>query len=176
MTSPQDVAVSGVYNAHTLDDQWLSSLLEVGMLGVAALVWMIVRVLRRLKRVARLDDSVDSWLLTALATGICAYAFGMFTYDAFSFIQVTLMLFVYLGLAAAALRLCEPPAASVAGNRGRDAMRQAFNRRRRQPLMSPRPKEAYVFAHGVRGMLGDPQRHQHLGVDGPAPPQGAPGG
>jgi O-antigen ligase len=105
MTSKQDVATSGVYNAHTLDDQWLSSLLEVGLLGVLSLVWLFIRALRRLKFRARRDNTDYGWLLTGLATGLCAYAFGMFTYDAFSFIQVTLMMFIYLGLASAALRL-----------------------------------------------------------------------
>lgn len=92
-------------NARILDDQWLSSLLEVGMIGVAALIWMIVRAIRRLKRYAKHDDSDYGWLLTALAASIYGFAIGMFTYDAFSFIQVTFMLFLLLGLSAAALAL-----------------------------------------------------------------------
>jgi polysaccharide biosynthesis protein PslJ len=92
-------------NARILDDQWLSSLLEVGMVGVAALIWMIVRAIRRLKRFAKHDDSDYGWLLTALAAGIYAFAIGMLTYDAFSFIQVTFVFFLLLGLSAAALRL-----------------------------------------------------------------------
>lgn len=92
-------------NARILDDQWLSSLLEVGMLGVAALIWMLVRAIRRLKRFAKNDDSDYGWLLTALASAIYAFAIGMLTYDAFSFIQVTFMLFLMLGLSAAALGL-----------------------------------------------------------------------
>jgi O-antigen ligase len=119
MTSPQDVQASGVYNGErTLDNQWLGSLLEVGLLGVLCLIWLFVRALRRLKYRAKRDDSDYGWLLTALATGIAAYSFGMFTYDAFSFIQVTLVLFIYLGLAAAALRLAPeqdlPPVSRVA--------------------------------------------------------------
>jgi polysaccharide biosynthesis protein PslJ len=119
MTSRQDVATSGVYNAHTLDDQWLSSLLEVGLFGVLSLVWLIIRAMRKLKFRAKRDESEYGWLLTALSTGICAYAFGMFTYDAFSFIQVTLMFYIFLGLSAAALRLApeaeEPPPTPAAG-------------------------------------------------------------
>jgi hypothetical protein len=92
-------------NARILDDQWLSSLLEVGMLGVFALIWMIVRAIRRLKRYAKHDDSDYGWLLTAFASSIYAFAIGMVTYDAFSFIQVTFMLFLLLGLSSAALAL-----------------------------------------------------------------------
>ena len=92
-------------NARILDDQWLASLLEVGMIGVAALVWMIVRAIRRLKRFAKHDDSDYGWLLTGFAAAIYAFAIGMITYDAFPFIQVTFALFLLLGLSAAALRL-----------------------------------------------------------------------
>jgi hypothetical protein len=105
LTSESD----GMQNAIILDDQWLSSLLELGICGVAALVWMIVRALRRLKFRARRSDDDYSWLLTSLATGIAAYAIGMVTYDAFSFIQVTLLLFIFLGLGATALRLDPDP-------------------------------------------------------------------
>jgi hypothetical protein len=103
----------GKTNARILDDQWLSSLLEVGALGIFALVWLFVRSVRMLKFRARHDDTDYGWLLTALATSITAYAIGMLTYDAFSFIQVTMLMFVCLGLGAAALRLApenEPPA------------------------------------------------------------------
>jgi hypothetical protein len=92
-------------NARILDDQWLSSLLEVGLVGVAALLWLIVRAIRRLKLFAKNDDSDYGWLLTGFAASIYAFAIGMITYDAFSFIQVTFMLFLLLGLSSAALRL-----------------------------------------------------------------------
>jgi hypothetical protein len=109
LTSLQDDALVGFVNARILDNQWLSSLLELGILGVAALVWLLVRALRRLKRRAKSDDSDYGWLLTALATSIAAFSFGMFTYDAFSFIQVTLLLFIFLGLATVALRIGPEP-------------------------------------------------------------------
>jgi polysaccharide biosynthesis protein PslJ len=92
-------------NARILDDQWLSSLLEVGGVGVAALLWLIIRAIRRLKFLAKHDDSDYGWLLTALAASIYAFAVGMFTYDAFAFYQVTFMLWILLGVAAAALEL-----------------------------------------------------------------------
>jgi hypothetical protein len=42
---------------------------------------------------------------TALTASIASYAVGMFTYDAFSFIQVTLVLFFLLGLGSAAVAI-----------------------------------------------------------------------
>jgi hypothetical protein len=41
--------------------------------------------------------------LTALVAAVSAYAVGMLTYDAMSFIQVTFLFFIMLGLGAAAL-------------------------------------------------------------------------
>ncbi|MEZ5098353.1 MAG: O-antigen ligase family protein [Thermoleophilia bacterium] len=94
-------------NARILDDQWLASLLEIGFLGVLALLWLVGRQSRRLLRRAREDDGPHGWLCGGLAAGIIAFSIGMFTYDAFSFIQVTILFFLLLGVSAVALRL--PP-------------------------------------------------------------------
>ena len=45
------------------------------------------------------------WLLAGIAAAIAAFAIGMITFDAFAFGQVTLMLFVLIGLSVPALRL-----------------------------------------------------------------------
>ncbi len=94
-------------NADILDNQWLSSLIETGAVGVFAWLWLFFASVRSLGSGARRDLSKRGWLLAALAGSIAAYAVGMFMYDAFSFIQVTFLLFVLLGLGAAVLRL--PP-------------------------------------------------------------------
>jgi O-antigen ligase/polysaccharide polymerase Wzy-like membrane protein len=94
-----------VTNARILDDQWLSSLLETGAVGVGALLWLIIRAIRRLKLLAKNDDSDYGWLMTALCAAIYAFAVGMLTYDAFSFIQVTFFLFLLLGLSSVAIAL-----------------------------------------------------------------------
>ena len=44
----------------------------------------------------------------AITASVTAYGVAMFTFDAFSFIQVTFILFVVLGLGAALLRGLEP--------------------------------------------------------------------
>jgi polysaccharide biosynthesis protein PslJ len=99
-------------NAPVLDDQWLGSLLETGVLGVLALGWLLARVVRRLGRFARRDKTAHGWLLAGLAASTAAFAVGMVTFDSFGFYQVTLLLFVLLGIAAAALRPepTDPPA------------------------------------------------------------------
>jgi O-antigen ligase len=91
-------------NAPILDNQWLALLLETGVVGVAAMGWILVRTVRRTGRRARRDDSDEAWLMAAFTASIGAFAIGMFTYDTFSFIQVTFLLFLLLGLVSADLR------------------------------------------------------------------------
>jgi hypothetical protein len=92
------------FNAPILDDQWLGSLLELGVLGVIALLWFFAASIRRLSRLARRVDSDDGWLLAALAASLAAYAFGMLTFDAFNFAQVTLIMFLVAGLSVVVMR------------------------------------------------------------------------
>ena len=70
-----------------------------------SLGWLFVRFLRRMRRAARGDDSPRGWLLVGAAASVAGFAIGMFTYDAFAFIQVTFLLFITLGVGAAALRM-----------------------------------------------------------------------
>jgi polysaccharide biosynthesis protein PslJ len=88
-------------NAPILDNQWLALLLETGLVGVAGLVWLFMRAVRRLVARARREVGPESWLSAGLAASIAAYGVGMFTFDSFSFIQVTMLLFVMLGLGIA---------------------------------------------------------------------------
>lgn len=91
-------------NALILDDQWLGSLLETGLFGVLSIGWLLARSVRRLGRFGRRDDTAHGWLLAGLAASITSYGVGMFTFDAFNFYQVTLLLFIMLAIGSAALR------------------------------------------------------------------------
>jgi polysaccharide biosynthesis protein PslJ len=87
-----------------LDNQWLGSLLDMGLAGVVALGWLYFGAARRLGRAARRARGPDSWLLTGLCASLIAFAVGMFTFDAFAFVQVTFFSFVFLGFGVVALR------------------------------------------------------------------------
>jgi len=93
-----------------LDDQWLGTLLETGALGFIGWLWFFIRVVRKLGKEAKRDESPRGWLLASIAAAVAAYAAGMLTYDAFSFIQVTFLLFILVGLGSALLaeQLSEP--------------------------------------------------------------------
>ncbi len=77
----------------------------MGAVGALCLLWLYVRSVRMLARAGKPDESAHGWLLTSLAAAIAAFAVGMLTFDAFSFIQVTFLSFILLGAAAVALRL-----------------------------------------------------------------------
>jgi polysaccharide biosynthesis protein PslJ len=95
-------------NARILDNQWLSSLLNVGLVGVLSLVWLFMRFVRDVGRQARHERSVDGWLLVALVASVAAFGAGMFTYDAFAFTQVTFVFFLILALGSVLVLAPDP--------------------------------------------------------------------
>ena len=109
-------------NAPILDDQWLGVLCETGILGALAFLWLLVRATRMLARASRARPGPDGWLPAALAASIVSYAVGMLTFDAFSFIQVTFLFVVMLGLTGTLYangELSPPASATQAGDGGR---------------------------------------------------------
>src|ERR687887_61775 len=90
-------------NAAILDDQWLGTLLETGIVGFFAWLWIFCRCVRRLSREAREDDSERGWLYTGLAASIAAFGVGMTTFDAFSFTQAAFVFFILFALAGVVL-------------------------------------------------------------------------
>ena len=105
------------------------------------------RAMRRLARRARADNGPESWLATdARAPRIAAYGVGMFTFDAFAFIQVTFFFFILLGFTAvarcartraAAASACGAPGPSSPSRRSSTKMSPSkANRRRSPPLLA----------------------------------------
>jgi hypothetical protein len=115
--------------AGVLDDQWLGSLLDLGIVGVLALVWLFTSSYRRLACVSRARGAADAWLAAALAASAVSFAVGMVFFDAFAFTQVTIVFFFVLALAGVFLRTLDPGArpAIVAAPAG--AARLAWRRR-----------------------------------------------
>lgn len=100
-------------NAQVLDDQWLTTFLEVGLLGFVGWWWMFGRLIRRLAARAKIErGTLHGWLPVALAASIGAFVSSMFTYDAFSFTQATVVVFILMALSAVILLL--PPMRGVA--------------------------------------------------------------
>jgi O-antigen ligase len=102
--------------ANILDDQWLVTLLSIGIVGFFGWLWFFARVIRRYGKEAKEDDSDRGWLLASLTAGIAAFGVGMLTYDAFAFIQVTFLLFIFVGLGAALMAERATPTAVRSGH------------------------------------------------------------
>ena len=68
--------------------------------------WVLLfsRSLRALARRARERIENDGWLEVALGASISSFALGMWFYDAFSFVQVTVILFVLFALSVVLVR------------------------------------------------------------------------
>lgn len=98
-------------NARFLDNQWLMTLLETGLIGALAILWLFARALRSFGGTARRDRSSRGWLLAAITAAVASYAVGMLFFDAFFFIQVTFVFFILLGLGVALVRADEAEAA-----------------------------------------------------------------
>jgi hypothetical protein len=102
-------------NAEILDDQWLGTLLETGVLGVLGYVWLFGRAIRRLGARAKLERGTrEGWLPVAMAASLAGFVVSMWFYDAFSFTQGDFLMHLLIGFAAVLLTL---PVASKASGR-----------------------------------------------------------
>jgi hypothetical protein len=110
ITTPDDTVP--VPNAPILDDQWLGTLLETGLLGALCLAWLFIRFVRKLGKKAKHDRSPRGWILAACAAAVAAYAESMLTYDALGFTQETFVLFLIIAIGCVAYTL--PPNAAAA--------------------------------------------------------------
>jgi O-antigen ligase len=88
------------------DNQYLLLLVEVGAVGLAAVVGLVVTaVVCAAQARRRATDPAMRELAGALVASICAAAAGLAFYDGFSFPTATGVLFVVMGLAGALRRL-----------------------------------------------------------------------
>jgi polysaccharide biosynthesis protein PslJ len=101
------VTVGDRANARLLDNQWLGTLLDTGLVGVIGLAWLLGRYIVR-TALASLRAGTDGVMPAALASAVFSYAVGMFTFDALAFTQVTLILFVLLAIGSALVLAAEP--------------------------------------------------------------------
>jgi hypothetical protein len=97
-----------------VDDQWLGTAMETGIAGFLAWIWIFVASIRRMGREAKRDYGDRGWLLAAITSSVAAFSFGMAYYDAFSFIQVTFVLYILLAFGSIAMKT-ERGATSRAG-------------------------------------------------------------
>lgn len=99
------IVVGDEANAQILDNQWLGTLLEAGILGIIGLVALLVYPIVRMVHFAFRSDAPlhRKHLAFAIATSTVGYAAAMFFYDAFAFMQTLLLLSILYAVAAWAM-------------------------------------------------------------------------
>ena len=83
------------------DDQYLNSLVSIGLVGLIGVLWFVWGGVRRMVTTARRFTGHASDLVAACAIACAGFGVGMLTFDAFAFVQCTLVFFV---IAAIGLR------------------------------------------------------------------------
>jgi polysaccharide biosynthesis protein PslJ len=104
----------------SLDNQYLGSLIETGIVGLACLILLLlIWVFTALGARRRSRDPATRELALGLAGSALALAFGLYVFDAFSFATVSGLMFVLLGMTGALWRLAqqEIDVLEVAGSR-----------------------------------------------------------
>ena len=116
------VTIGPSANAFILDDQYLTTLLESGIVGVLGMVILMLVPFGRLAAFSRTTTEPDARrdLALAVAVSIIGYAVALFFFDGFSFIQTLLGFFVLLALGSYA----------IAGDRHSRIAEREFARRR----------------------------------------------
>jgi hypothetical protein len=87
------------------DDQYLNSLVSIGFLGLIGVLWFVWGGVARLVGTARRLRGPAADLIAACAAACAGFGAGMLTFDAFAFVQCTLIFFLIaaIGLRARAL-------------------------------------------------------------------------
>ncbi len=90
----------------SLDNQYLGSLIETGMVGLFGLILLLlIWLFSALGARRRAIDASTRELALALAAGSLIFAFGLYTFDVFGFTISSSMMFVLIGLTGTLWRL-----------------------------------------------------------------------
>jgi O-antigen ligase len=84
------------------DNQYMSTLVQLGLLGLLGVIWLVWGSVIRLYRAAKYSTGPPSDLMTACVISCAGFGVAMFFFDAFAFVQCTL---VFVFLAAVGLRV-----------------------------------------------------------------------
>jgi polysaccharide biosynthesis protein PslJ len=92
------------------DNEWLTTLVSLGILGIAATAWFVFGSIFTVGKFAKRARGPRSDLAAACAASIGAFALSMLVFDAFAFVQATVVFFMIAALGLQARRLGPRPA------------------------------------------------------------------
>ncbi len=95
------------------DNQYLLTLVTLGLAGIIAVVWLVWGVAVRFVRAAREIPGRQGDFVAACAAACAAYGASMFFYDSLAYVQVTLVLFITAALGLKTMALADEEAAAV---------------------------------------------------------------
>jgi hypothetical protein len=103
--SAEELAEPAPKTGIIFDNQYMFSLVTVGLVGLVAVVFFVWGGVVKLARAARHTLDARGDFVAACAVSCFGFAVGMLTYDTFAFVQVTLVFYVIaaLGLTARAV-------------------------------------------------------------------------
>ena len=134
------------------DDQYLLSLIEIGVVGLLALLALFVTGLVTAQRIRRATNDPEMRDLGQSLTATIAVAMVAFgTFDALSFNMAAGLTFLFLGCTGAVLRLLKAQGAQADGHlAGQPAMRPD----QEPPALTHRPRQDGPDGPGAAGALG----------------------
>ena len=91
------------------DNEWLSTLVQLGILGILGTAWLVFGSLVLVGRFARRVRGPRSDLAAACACAIGAFGVSMLVFDAFAFVQSTIIFFMVAAIGLQARRLGPRP-------------------------------------------------------------------
>jgi polysaccharide biosynthesis protein PslJ len=91
------------------DNEWLTTLVALGVLGIIGTAWFVFGSLLTVGRFARRVRGPRSDLAAACAASIGAFAISMFVFDAFAFVQATVTFLMIAAIGLQARRLGPRP-------------------------------------------------------------------
>ncbi len=97
------------------DNQYLYTLVELGALGIGTLLWFLAAATWRLLRGAATRVGSSRYLIAACGMGVASFVAAMWFFDAFAFVQVTLLFFVIAALGLRALTFDDDPPSTIQG-------------------------------------------------------------
>jgi polysaccharide biosynthesis protein PslJ len=92
------------------DNEWLGTLVSLGVLGILGTAWFVWGSLVTVGRFARRVPGPRSELAAVCAASIGAFGVSMFVFDAFAFVQSTIIFFAIAAIGLQARRLGPRPA------------------------------------------------------------------
>ena len=113
----EDPGSSGIVQSPTegiiFDDQYLNTLVSLGILGLVATVWFVWGAAGKLGRAARRRAGPQADLFAACSVSCAGYAASMLLFDSFAFVQSTLMFFLIAALGLRARELSKQESVAV---------------------------------------------------------------